>query len=81
LWNIVVGRDADTGGNPAMKLLVVYLALVVIGAFISYGIGYVVESTSSSGASLLAFLSTYFLTLGISWFIAVGLTAPESKLA
>ncbi|MGE0038193.1 MAG: hypothetical protein AB7S93_21440 [Xanthobacteraceae bacterium] len=64
-----------------MKLLVVYLAFVVIGAFISYGIGYVVESTSSSAASLLAFLSTYFLTLGISWLIAVRLTAPQPKLA
>ena len=64
-----------------MKLLVVYVALVVIGAFVSYGVGYMVESASSSGASLLASLVTYFLTLGISWFIAVRLTAPNSKLA
>jgi hypothetical protein len=70
-----------TGGNPEMKLLVVYVALVAIGAFVSYGVGYMVESASSSGASLLAFLSTYFLTLGISWFIAVRLTAPSSRLA
>jgi hypothetical protein len=40
-----------------MKLLVVYVALVVIGAFVSYGVGYGGER-AASGANLLAFLST-----------------------
>ena len=61
-------------------LLVVYLALIVVSTVASYAIGYVIESTAPA-ASLPAFLLLYFFSLGISWFIAVRLTAPRAKPA
>lgn len=64
-----------------MKLIVVYLALIVIGTAVSYGIGYIIELNSSSAMSLLAFLSMYFLSLVMSWLIAVRLTRPKSQPA
>jgi hypothetical protein len=63
-----------------MRLLVVYLALIVVGTLISYGLGYVIESTVPS-FSLLTFLAMYFLSLGVCWFIAVKVTAPKAETA
>jgi hypothetical protein len=64
-----------------MKLLVVYLALVVTGAFVAYSVGYLVESAASPSTSLLAFLAVYFLSLGVAWHVAVRMTAPKSTPA
>jgi hypothetical protein len=63
-----------------MLLLVVYLALIVVGTLISYGLGYVIESTVPS-FSLLAFLAMYFFSLGVCWLIAVKVTAPKAETA
>jgi hypothetical protein len=79
-WNIRPAA-APVPEKNTMMLIVVYLALIVTGTAISYGIGYAIESASSPGVSLLAFLSMYFLSLVVSWFIAVRLTAPKSKPA
>ena len=63
-----------------MGLLVVYLVLMIIGNFVAYGIGLVIEKNMPA-ASLPAFLFLYFLNLAVSWFIAVKLTEPKSKTA
>ncbi len=63
-----------------MMLLVVYLALMITGNFVAYGIGLVIENNMPA-ASLPAFLALYFFNLGICWFIAVKLTKPKSKTA
>ena len=63
-----------------MSLLAVYLALIVAGTMVSYGLGYVVEASAPS-FSLLAFLLMYFFSLGASWYIAVRITAPKVKAA
>ena len=63
-----------------MNLLTAYLGLVIVGSFIAYGIGLIIEK-SMSVASLPTFLVMYFLSLGLSWFIAVKLTEPKAKTA
>jgi hypothetical protein len=63
-----------------MSLLVVYVALIVAGTMVSYGLGYVIEASAPS-FSLLAFLLMYFFSLGICWYIAVRITAPKAKVA
>jgi hypothetical protein len=61
-----------------MLLLVVYVALVIAGNFIAYGIGLVIERNAPA-ASLPAFLAMYFLFLWVGWLIAVRITAPKAK--
>ncbi len=63
-----------------MSLLIVYLALMITGDFIAYGIGLVIEK-NAPGASLPAFLFMYFLFLWVSWVIAVKITTPRLKAA
>ena len=63
-----------------MNLLAVYLALMIAGNFIAYGVGLIIEKNMPA-ASLPAFLAMYFLSLGLSWFIAMKLTEPKSKTA
>ena len=60
-----------------MILLFVYLALMITGNLIAYGVGLIVEKHAPS-ASLPAFLFMYFMSLGLSWLIAVRLTRPKT---
>ena len=60
-----------------MVLLVVYLGLMITGNFIAYGIGLIIEKYAPS-ASLPAFLLMYFLSLSLSWLLAVRLTRPKT---
>jgi hypothetical protein len=70
-----------------MLLIVVYLVLMVIGDFVAYFIGLVVErphlvgfavESPSNTASLSIFLAAYFFNLWVAWQIAVRLTRPKS---
>jgi divalent metal cation (Fe/Co/Zn/Cd) transporter len=63
-----------------MLLLVVYLALMITGDLVAYGIGRVIESQWPA-ASLPAFLIMYFGFLWVSWLIAVKITEPRKKVA
>jgi len=61
-----------------MSLLLVYVALVVVGDFVTYFIGLVIERTAPS-ASLPSFLAIYFLFLWLAWIIAVRITRPKAE--
>jgi len=61
-----------------VQLIVYYLAFMVAGDFAAYFIGLVVEGAFGSHASLITFLTLYFLFLWISWLLAVRVTEPKS---
>jgi hypothetical protein len=60
-----------------MALIAVYLVLMIVGDFIAYLVGSFVEREWPS-ASLPVFLAVYFLMLGVTWVIAVKVTAPKA---
>jgi len=51
--------------------LIIYVTFVVIGAVVSAVIGYFVEQRTSSGISLLVFLSLFFANFVIAWLATV----------
>jgi CDP-diglyceride synthetase len=71
-----------------MMLIVVYLALMLAGDVVAYGIGYIVERPHLVGlpfepqktVSLAIFLAAYFVNLWLAWQLAVKLTAPKDKV-
>ena len=64
-----------------MKILVVYVVLVLIGAFISYEVGLLVERQVSSAVSLIVFLALFFLNFVVAWLIALRIVDRPSKSA
>ena len=64
-----------------MMLIVWYVLFMIIGDFISYFLGAVIERLWGSQASLVAFLALYFMTLWMAWVLAVWMTAPKKKPA
>ena len=56
-----------------MRLITVYLVIVFVGLFVSYGVGAFAEIWSQT-ASLFAFLGCFFATLWFGWRLAVVLT-------
>jgi hypothetical protein len=63
-----------------MSLLIVYVGMMIVGDFVAYLIGLVIEREFPA-ASLPAFLVMYFLFLWISWLIAVRITEPKKAAA
>jgi cation transporter-like permease len=60
-----------------MLLIVYYLVFVLLGSFVSYLVGLGVESQLGDQASLIVFLTLYFLSLWVAWLLAVRLTEPK----
>ncbi len=62
-----------------MALIVYYVVFMVIGDVADYFIGLVVEHVwpGATQASLIVFLTLYFLFLWVSWVLAVWMTKPE----
>lgn len=60
-----------------MLLLAYFVAFVLVGDLAAYFIGLAVEFKFGGYASLVVFLTLYFLILGIAWFLAVRLTEPK----
>jgi hypothetical protein len=54
-----------------MKALVLYVLFVVIGAFVSVGVGYYVEKEISSTVSLIVFLAMFFANFAVSWIAVI----------
>jgi hypothetical protein len=54
-----------------LKALILYVVFVLIGGAISVGVGYYVEVTISSGASLIVFLSMFFANFAASWIAVI----------
>jgi hypothetical protein len=63
-----------------MSLIVWYLGFMIAGDLLAYVIGRFVEFQWGSKASLVVFLSLYFLFLWVSWVLSVWVTKPK-KLA
>jgi hypothetical protein len=63
--------------GKSMFLLLIYIGFVITGTALSYGLGLFIEKTAPA-ASLPTFLGMYFLSLWLSWLIAVRITKPKT---
>jgi len=70
-------RQSASKGDFLMGLIVYYVAFMIAGDLAAYVIGLVTERTFGSHASLIVFLTLYFLFLWISWLLAVWMTEPK----
>jgi len=65
-----------------MTLILWYVGFVIAGDVAAYLIGLLIEREFGSNVSLIVFLALYFLTLWVSWLIAVRVTgSPASRQA
>ena len=60
-----------------MLLIVYYVGFMIVGDLSDYLIGLFVEREFGSQASLIVFLALYFLSLWLSWLLAVWMTQPK----
>jgi hypothetical protein len=58
-------------------LIIYFIAITLAANVATYFIGLLVEHWLGSAASLLVFLSLYFLSIWMAWVVAVRLTAPK----
>ncbi len=61
-----------------MNLLVTFLVIVTIGIVGASWVGVLIDKMTSPFVSLLIFFPVFFLTIWLSWKLAVRLTAPKS---
>ena len=64
-----------------MMLIVWYVLFMILGDFVAYFLGAIVEYQWGSKASLMAFLVFYFTALWVAWLLAVWVTNPKRKHA
>jgi hypothetical protein len=80
LWIIVAHRYGETnpGEERTMRLIVYYVAIMLLLNVSTVFIGFVVENLFGSIVSLVVFLSLYFVSLWAAWVISVWLTKPKA---
>jgi cation transporter-like permease len=61
-----------------VSLIFYYLAFMVVGDFAAYLLGLFTEYEWGPHVSLIVFLALYFLSLWVSWVLAVWVTRPKS---
>jgi hypothetical protein len=64
-----------------MSLIFWYLGFMIAGDLVAYFIGRFVEYEWGSNASLVVFLTLYFLSLWTAWLFSVWATKPRMKAA
>ena len=64
-----------------MALIFCYLGFMAAGDVAAYLLGSAVEYEWGSNASLVVFLTLYFLILWVSWILAVWITEPKRQAA
>ena len=64
-----------------MSLIFWYLGFMIAGDFVAYFVGRFVEYQWGANASLMVFLSLYFLSLWSAWLLSVWATKPRLKAA
>ena len=64
-----------------MLLIVYFIAITLAANVATYFIGLLVEHWMGSAASLIVFLTLYFLSIWMAWVLAVRLTAPKVAAA
>jgi hypothetical protein len=60
-----------------VSLIFYFVAFMVVGDFVAYLVGLFIEYAWGSFVSLVVFLALYFLSLWLSWVLAVWLTKPK----
>jgi hypothetical protein len=63
--------DAGFAEKTTMWVLLIYVALMIVGDFIDFGVGAAVSTIWSDAISLPVFLACYFFTLWFAWVVAV----------
>ena len=63
-------------GRSAVLLIIYFIAITLAANVATYFIGLLVEHWIGSAASLIVFLTLYFLSIWMAWVLAVRLTAP-----
>ena len=64
-----------------MRLIIYYIAIMLLLNVATIFIGFVVENLFGAIASLVVFLSLYFAALWAAWVISVWLTKPREVVA
>ena len=64
-----------------MGLIFWYLGFMIAGDFAAYFLGLFVEYEWGSQASLIVFLTLYFLSLWVAWLLSVWVTQPKKEAA
>jgi hypothetical protein len=64
-----------------MALIFWYLGFMIAGDFAAYFLGLFVEYEWGSNASLIVFLTLYFLSLWVAWLLSVWVTQPKKAAA
>ena len=62
-----------------MRLLLVFLASLLVGQSISVGIGLLVERHATPYTGLVTFIVCYFAMFWMAWRFAVRVTEPRSR--
>jgi hypothetical protein len=60
-----------------MRLIIYFITITLAANVATYLIGLLAEYWLGSGASLIVFLTLYFLSIWMAWVLAVRLTAPK----
>ena len=60
-----------------LRLIVYYVVFMIAGDLAAYFIGLITEEAFGSQASLIVFLTLYFLFLWVAWVLAVWMTEPK----
>jgi len=61
-----------------MRLIIYYIGIMLILNVATVFMGFVIEKLFGSIASLVVFLSLYFVALWAAWVISVWLTKPKA---
>ena len=64
-----------------MLLIVYFMVITLVANIATYFIGLIVEHWLGSAASLMVFLTLYFLSIWMAWVLAVRLTEPKVAAA
>jgi len=74
-WLSLLGHTAK--GGKVMRLLLVFLASLLVGQSISIGVGLLVERHATPYTGLVTFIAFYFAMFWVAWRFAVRVTAPR----
>jgi hypothetical protein len=61
-----------------MQLIAYYVIFMIVGDLAAYVVGLLTEKAFGDQASLIVFLTLYFLFLWVSWLLAVWITEPKT---
>jgi hypothetical protein len=78
-WPRPLGHQMQKGGED-MRLLLVFLASLLVGQSISIGVGLLVERHATPYTGLVTFIVCYFAMFWVAWRFAVRVTEPRAHV-